>query len=729
MMKLSTTNIYFTSRLLPFLIGTAILLLCAQTTLAFYEVVPTSTNAAGISGAGEGVGSATLDGEAKITGLNAIIYNLTTGIGGLVVWIGGQFLDLSLSVTVIGMGKYLGAQGLGPAIDNIWVLVRDIFNLAFIFGLLYIGFRIILDPTASAPKRTLGTLIAAALLINFSLYFTKVIVDFTNITAAEIYERIDSDENYTFSGQSVGSVTNAFMSHMRLTSYANPNAGVVAEISEESGIISMRVVGLGFMMMIFMLIAGFVFIAAAVMLVARFLALILFMIFSPAMFLGWVFPGFASVSQAWWRRFLGYAFLGPAFVFMLYLSLRMMQGMAEAPGGWADLVKSGSSNTAVVGIILQYALAVGLLYASLLVAKQMGAAGAATSISLANTARKQAQGFVGANTIGRGANMLGKGYDKFQSSQAANSTPGRIARGIANTITLGATSDKAIRTTLKAGQGAKFGSSESFADRTKSESERQIQLARRRVLGKIGQEIASGDQKRIERAFAGASGAQVLELADSARDRKTLVENAESLTADQVKKIMESDKIDDAFKTELGGAVSDATLAKLTSGGRKISDASKTQLKAIGYQKLTDDEVAVRLTSKQLEHVDSEFTESEAADIKRIRKDALEKVAAGSTAFGLKRDDLLKYKPEETSKLPAPVLVELAPDLSIPSLGKIVDNVNQEDQRKIRSAIENSATPPVRPAAGVKPGDPGYSEENAKWDFLNTDNVGKKLGK
>ncbi len=91
------------------------------------------------------------------------------------------------------MGAQINNSTFGSTIDTMWTLIRDICNLAFIFGFIYVGIRTILDPDSVDPKRFLSKIIVGALLINFSLFFVKIIIDFSNFTALKIYTAMASE--------------------------------------------------------------------------------------------------------------------------------------------------------------------------------------------------------------------------------------------------------------------------------------------------------------------------------------------------------------------------------------------------------------------------------------------------------------------------------------------------------------------------------------------------------
>ena len=167
--------------------------------------------------------------------------------------------------------------------------MRDIFNILFIFSLIYIGLRTILDSEDSGTRKALGKLIIAALLINFSLFITKTIVDFANIAAFQIHEVVDIQAEYgigSFGSLTGKSIAGAYLDQMRLGTFAEN--GLVERIQGQAGG-HVKVIVFGFLMMIMMIIAGVIFAAGALILVKRFILLIIFMIFSPMMFLGLIY--------------------------------------------------------------------------------------------------------------------------------------------------------------------------------------------------------------------------------------------------------------------------------------------------------------------------------------------------------------------------------------------------------------------------------------------------------
>ena len=70
-------------------------------------------------------------------------------------------------------------------------MLSDLANICFIFLLVYAGIRLILGVGKFNAKSMIVNVILMAVLINFSLFFTKIIIDAGNITARIFYNAIE----------------------------------------------------------------------------------------------------------------------------------------------------------------------------------------------------------------------------------------------------------------------------------------------------------------------------------------------------------------------------------------------------------------------------------------------------------------------------------------------------------------------------------------------------------
>lgn len=663
------------------------------------------------------------------SGISGFIYGLCVGIGGFVAWVFGALLDQSIGWLLIGMGEQIRTGGIGIAINALWAIIRDIFNILFIFGLVYIGFKTMLSAGDTSTRKQLAMLIAAALLINFSLFISQAVVDFTNIAATQIYNLISVEET-TSSNSILGykNISAAFMHFAQLQTYAEPNAEALQKIAEDSD--GFRVVAMGFMMMIFLLITGFVFAAGAVLIVIRFVILVLFMIASPIMFLGWVIPGLSKYSKMWLESFIKYAIMGPAYMFMLYLSLRVLKEM-QMNGSFVEALSDPSTTSGSFQIVVYFIVIIAFVVASLLVSKQLGVVGASQSINMLNGGQKRirqgVQGFAGRKTVGALSSGIQKGYRRLDARD------GRMARGMR---ALGL--DRSVENLTEKGKKAKFGGSSSYEDVEKFKKESKKRRAHTRGALEIEDAILKTDYQNpedrraaIQRAVQGKSIKQLEEAGDD------VVGNREVLRAmnkSQWDSVMKSDEFDDQEKAQFKKDRSDAVEAMLREQAgnnaqlvEAIGEAGIEQLEALGIEKLKQN--AKGLNFSQIDDLKKSkaFIESDIKEVTTTHKDA-----ATSSARSNPAQFFSKNKAADVAKLPIDVFTDpntgpyLTPEMIEEKMKKGISKTELDDIRNnIDSAIAadknaNPATTTGQPNGGA------YTKQWANW--VNRSPMGARLG-
>lgn len=372
---------------------------------------------------------------------------------------------LRMGALVTGAGAS-GGVGIGASVDVVWKIVRDLVNLTFIFGLVYVGFKTILD-AGTDTKKMLASIIVSALLVNFSLFISKVVIDVSNITAVEIYRAMqiapDQTAGTNAKDQYIGDVFLARMGIKQLVTLTNTKDEVIAQsagrkIKFGSDTYLAYIIGAS----IFILIATFVFFAGAILLAIRFGVLIILMILSPIAFAATVFPAFKAWRDKWWHTLFSQAFFAPAYLFMLYITLQVANGYRSQATKFdgiydPDLFREGFATMAF------FCLTIVLMVASLIIAKQMGAYGAASVLATGKKVSlrvgKNLRGFAGRYTIGaaaRGGEMLN---DRMERSRG-----GRFTKALVSTASLGTFTERTRRKVFEAGTKAKFGGQYSFAE-------------------------------------------------------------------------------------------------------------------------------------------------------------------------------------------------------------------------------------------------------------------------
>ena len=430
-----------------------------------------------------------------------LVWGLVNSVFGFFVWAGGMVLNYAVTNFVTGFGTIYIDGGLGYSVNLLWGIVRDVFNLAFIFGLVFIGFKLILNSGDSSAKRMLGSLIMAALLVNFSLFFTKLIIDFTNIAATQFAAGFINGTTYDVSG--------SFMALFGLGGLWSSSLSLPALVAGQGWTYI-------FLSMILFLIAAFVFFAGGILLSIRFVVLNIYMILSPIMFLGWVFPGFSSTSREYWSGFLQRAFFAPAYMLMIYLSNQVLVNYKTTlpPQSMANITTTNPAAAAASfdATIPFFLVASIFLIASLIIAQKMGVQGATTAVALGKRATGKAKQYVGASTFGAaafaGQRTLGYGANKLANSdklksRAANSWLAEKALKASSRVA--DTSFDARRVggfgkNAGIGEGKKGGYTSRVTEREKSDADFAKSLGENKIVKKLDGSYA--DEKIDKRVKA-----------------------------------------------------------------------------------------------------------------------------------------------------------------------------------------------------------------------------------
>ena len=355
-------------------------------------------------------------------------------ITGIILGFAGWALNGSIHYFVIDMGKTLGSgpsgTPLGNSIVTSWGIIRDIINLTFVFGMIYLAFMTIVRADTSKLKHGVVQIVIAALLINFSLFFAKAIIDFGNVAAIEVYTYMQAvgDPGGTHQGDwaSVG-ISGFFMKQLGLTEFFD--AGTVISSGQSPSLAIGRNTGFGFSLLVSLtlLIATFVFFAGAILIAIRFVTLAMLLILSPVAFAGAALPGINTEewSRAWWKSLVANVLFAPAYFLLLFVSMKavnvsqMVQGSDGKSGTIVGFFK-GDGTAGSIAAFMNFVLVIGFLVGSLIISKRMGAYGASTATAWGKSARMYGQRALGSATLGLGA-KVGRGTFGRLGSFGANS--------------------------------------------------------------------------------------------------------------------------------------------------------------------------------------------------------------------------------------------------------------------------------------------------------------------
>ena len=348
----------------------------------------------------------------------------------LLTTISGVLLNAIISFTIVDVAKNYDIFEKG--INTGWRVIRDLANMSFIFILLYAAVRVMIDGT-SGIRRLIISIIIAAILINFSMFFTKVAIDISNLISLTFYNVIAPGAATAGDWLDKG-LSNVFMQHLELQGLYKYDIGSALDLP--------TIATQGVMASILMLITAFVFFAIAILFIVRFVILVLLIILSPIVFAASVLPALKKYKEDWVETLIGQLTFPPVYFIITWVALTIMASMPTSDDVSALLSGSGAEfqgNTAQLTdavstsqTFMNFAIVITLMIASILIAKSMATKGGGFG--------KKAVQWVGGSAVGGLA-------------WGARNTAGRFGSFVADNETLKnkAPNSRIARLTLAAG--------------------------------------------------------------------------------------------------------------------------------------------------------------------------------------------------------------------------------------------------------------------------------------
>ncbi|MCX6717206.1 MAG: hypothetical protein NTU76_00835 [Candidatus Taylorbacteria bacterium] len=348
--------------------------------------------------------------------------------------IAGKILDFSIHYTIFS-GQMQNFDGV---VKEIWTIIRDVFNISFIFILLYIAIKEIIGSTSVDTKKMLGSIIISALFINFSFFISRVVIDGGNMVATAFLNRIQGDttEQAPSIQESVvsfvtKSIAGLDSKEIKLSSVLANNIGIgkigetlsTIDKSEKTGLVGLIIT------LILVLIVTYVFFFLAFLIIGRFVMLIFLVAVSPIGFVGGSIPGMKKHADEWRHELINQTILAPVFMFFMLLITKI----AAVPA----IAEVGASSSATGLQYFKFLLIIFFLFKAVGESKRLSgkiggladkaasfATGAALAVATGGTA------LIARQTIGRGAAALAKG--SVGRSLQASAAKGGIVGGLSN---------------------------------------------------------------------------------------------------------------------------------------------------------------------------------------------------------------------------------------------------------------------------------------------------------
>lgn len=321
-------------------------------------------------------------------------------------------LDYAVYYTVVTMGNYVNDLS---AIGVTWSILRDIGNIFLIFGFLAVGITTILNVDwYGGGKKMLPMMFVAAIFLNFSLFITEAVIDTGNLFATQFYTQINGGNPAGIKSFDPGSlsvsnegISNKIMGQLGLqTIYGD---AITNKKVFEGGAPWF----IGFMGIILFIVTAFVLFSLAFVLIARFVILIFLIILAPVGFAGLAVPQLASIAKKWWDKLFEQTITAPVLLLMLYIALtiitdvRFLTGFGIDKNGpqWLGFI-TGGNLSGFASMMLSFLVAMGLLLAVVIFAKNLSAFGASKASQLAGKLTFGATAWGARATVGTG---IGRG--------------------------------------------------------------------------------------------------------------------------------------------------------------------------------------------------------------------------------------------------------------------------------------------------------------------------------
>jgi len=360
----------------------------------------------------------------------------------------GYLFNLLIDHTVVQFGNALLNTGVRQAIDVGWTALRDIANIVIIAMFVFIAINIILGVKEFGEKKLVARVLIIAVLINFSLLFTKAIIDASNFTA---YQFVKASGFVTDTADTQGAfetefvkkgIAGEFIKFMGLASVgetykALSNAAFGSESKRYTNANGWFALLHGLVSATLLLFAAAALLYGCYLLITRAVLLIFLMMTSALAFASWLIPqqrivkGFAR----WWEALLKAALFGPLLIIFLWASLNVARAISTTTKGEGTLgaLISNPNETLNLEALWSYVIVLGLLFASIYAANlfSKGIAGfsaagrfwAGSSLTVASAASRVA-GMAGRTAFGGTSNAI---LRSMQSAGWAENIFGRAA--------------------------------------------------------------------------------------------------------------------------------------------------------------------------------------------------------------------------------------------------------------------------------------------------------------
>src|SRR3989344_4839964 len=312
--------------------------------------------------------------------ISVIIGTALVTVTAWLLGIAGLLFNVLIDHTVLDFSGWFYSGGVKTAVDGAWGAFRDIANILIIGIFVFVAISLILGLTEYGQKKMVVRVLVIAVLINFSLLFTKLIIDGSNFSVSQFHtatKLADASPDaptgigvtqFAQSGVSgkfiqfmgVDSVTKAYgaFSNGAFGSSKNNYADANGWLALLHGLVAAT----------FLLVAAIVLLYGCFLLASRALLLLFLMFTASIAFASYLVPTWETSSygwKTWWSSLIRCAVFAPLLMLFLWISLKVGEAVKaqSGGGGLGDLLTNPDVTN--LDALFAYVVVVGILFISL----------------------------------------------------------------------------------------------------------------------------------------------------------------------------------------------------------------------------------------------------------------------------------------------------------------------------------------------------------------------------
>jgi len=330
-----------------------------------------------------------------------LVYWAGPGIAGGVAYIGAYFFSIVVQLSLNSTAYALDFLSTG------WTTVRDIANMAFIFILIYIALTVMLAAETSGTIKTLAVVVVIALLVNFSFFFTRVVIDAGNIVAVQFYNAIPSAGpligNPTTGAKDLSlSIMGAINPQELLNSNMLNRARTMAQ-GDWGGMAVLSVIYLSVAAIFWILF--FAFLQVGIKFMMRIVGLWFVLIASPLAFVARTMPKTKHFFDQWLDYLIKFSFYPAIFLFMFWILTKFTTSVLSSGGNGSLMgalytapttaAAEVSTMAVIATIMIRMGFVVAVLYVGLKVSDWIVKEGSAVASKMTGWSTGKAFGAIG----------------------------------------------------------------------------------------------------------------------------------------------------------------------------------------------------------------------------------------------------------------------------------------------------------------------------------------------